>query len=159
MKQQENQNYSQIKSFIMQDIKKMANRVFRQLGSGHTEKTYQNALLAELLDNNYTAISEYIIPIQYITSKGNMRTVSNGRVDILAEKDNIAILIELKTLPYLGRLTEHKELLQIIKYINYLPVATSDILPMLINFPVSVPGNPGKIDSPEIFVLSMPRRD
>jgi len=75
----------------------MCARIAQQLGSGHSEKVYQEALAAELRVAGWNVELERVVPTLYDPgNQGNLISVGFARLDILAVKGSESILIELK---------------------------------------------------------------
>jgi GxxExxY protein len=75
----------------------MCARIAQQLGSGHSEKVYQEALAAELRVAGWNVELERVVPTMYDPgNQGNLISVGFARLDILAVKGSESILIELK---------------------------------------------------------------
>lgn len=75
-------------------IKNCADRVFKQLGSGHTENIYHSAMEVELRSCGIRYESEYILPIKY-----RDHVIGNSRIDLMVtigEEDPIPV--ELKAI-------------------------------------------------------------
>jgi GxxExxY protein len=75
----------------------MCARIAQQLGSGHSEKVYQEALAAELRVAGWHVELERVVPTLYDPgNQGHLISVGFARLDILAVKGSESILIELK---------------------------------------------------------------
>lgn len=103
----------------IQEILNIAKEIYSRLGSGHTEKIYQNAFEYELRTMGVDYESQVIIPIYY---KSNF--VGFGIADIIIQKN---IIIELKAIGKLG-------FPEVIQLQSYLKSTLCDI-GILINFP------------------------
>jgi len=80
-----------------QQLSDMCARIAQQLGSGHSEKVYQEALAAELRLAGWSVELERVFPIVYDPgNQGHLISVGFARLDILAVKGSESILIELK---------------------------------------------------------------
>ena len=124
---------------IESDIEESAKRVYEELGAGHQEVTYREAMSIELQDCGYMVKTEMPVGIKYTTTTGKEVIVGDSRADLFIEKGGEKAIIELKTVSPLlrkdkdGKLKKLniKELLQLQKYIE----ALSEKKGFLINFP------------------------
>ena len=73
-----------------------ANRVFKQLLSGHSEKIYHKALTYELFCLKYNIDTEKNIVVKYKDSNGYTHNLENERIDIFIHEFNI--ILELKAI-------------------------------------------------------------
>ena len=126
----ENQ-YTKLQELIYQ----VAERVYDNLGPGHSEKIYQKAMSCELNCNNILHDLERHISIKYIDSKNNVHILESERIDILIHKtnDNNYVVIELKAI---NKTMQEQQIVQINKYFKELK--KENIIPnygILINFP------------------------
>ena len=80
--------------------------IFTELGSGHRECIYQNALAIELRNEGHHVDTECVIPIMYKT-----HYVGNIRCDIIVDRETV---IECKMISKLGE----KERYQIQQYLR-----------------------------------------
>ena len=115
------------------NIEALALEVHSELGSGYTERIYQNAMEVLLRERNISYESERIIPVMF---KGHV--IGNCRADIIIEKK---IVVEMKAIK---NLTESATL-QIQKYLHMTGLHTG----FLINFPP--PGHDRKIELKKIY--------
>ena len=90
-----------------QDIVRIAEGIMADLGGGHTEAIYQNALHRQLVRLDPTCTMELVIPIIY---KGD--TLGTCRADIVT----MTHIIELKALPR----QQARVALQMRKYLRHL---------------------------------------
>ena len=123
--------YTNLQELIYQ----VAERVYDNLGPGHSEKIYQKAMSCELNCNNILHDLERHISIKYIDSKNNVHILESERIDILIHKtnDNNYVVIELKAI---NKTMQEQQIVQINKYFKELK--KENIIPnygILINFP------------------------
>ncbi len=124
---------------IESDIEETAKRVYKELGAGHQEVTYREAMSIELQDRGYMVKTEMPVGIKYTTKTGKVVIVGDSRADLCIEKSGEKAIIELKTVAPLlkrdkdgkERKVDIKELLQLQKYLE----ALSEKKGFLINFP------------------------
>ena len=109
---------------VEEQIKSVANEVYGQLGSGHSEVVYNKAMQTELRMRGIDYEYEKVIPIEY---KGV--TVGHSRADLVVGKGNNRVVVELKCLSS-TLAAQHKQQLR-----NYL-VQLNLSIGMLINFPL-----------------------
>ena len=136
------------KERILREIQRVAKRVYNELGTGHGEAIYRDAMSLELQEKGYTVKTEAPVSIRYITSKGKDMIVGSGKIDLFVLKKDSFVVIELKAV---GRLLkdggkekkeEKKEYIQLQKYLN----ALDQDCGILINFPF-----PGE-NEPEVII-------
>ena len=124
-------NYTKLQELIY----RVAERVYDNLGPGHSEKIYQKAMSCELNCNNILHDLERHISIKYIDSKNNVHILESERIDILIHKtnDNNYVVIELKAI---NKIMQEQQIVQVNKYFKELK--KENIIPnygILINFP------------------------
>ena len=100
-------------------IKEIANNIYRQLGCGHSERIYHNAMEVSLRKRNIQYESERIVPIVF---EGH--TIGNMRADLIV--DNM-LIVELKSTRVLNQAMNNQA-------INYLKL-TGLRNGLLVNFP------------------------
>jgi GxxExxY protein len=105
----------------MDEIRAAANAVFTELGSGHSEVTYQSALKVELESRTDTlrVLTEVTFPIMY-------REVPVGfqRADIIwQKKSGQNLLLELKAVQNVPPVVVH----QVKRYLTHFPFAKLDV--------------------------------
>ena len=120
----------------LQQIKDIAQHIFDQLGSSHSEYIYQRCMEFELRNNNIIYETEKRLAIMYTDTMGTSYTIGEERIDIFIHKigdSTIPILIELKAVVNEPKQTEvaqitkyYRELLKIDIQIKY---------GVIINFP------------------------
>jgi GxxExxY protein len=135
---------------IIKDVEEAAKRVYSELGAGHEEAIYRDAMSVELQDRGYIVKTEMPVEIKYKTSQGKEIIIGSGRVDLYIEKDGKKAILEFKAVGPLKK--AKKEEVQLKKYLKSLGAETG----ILINFCF-----PPK-DEPEIIVsdpLEKSRRD
>jgi len=122
------------KNKIRKDVEDAAKRVYNELGAGHEEAIYRDAMSVELQDMGYTVKTEMPVEIKYETSKGKNITIGNGRIDLYIEKEGEKAIIELKAVAPLkkGKEKEIKEQYQLKKYLKSLSLGEKN--GFLINF-------------------------
>ena len=117
-------------------IYNVAERVYDNLGPGHSEKVYQKAMSCELNCNNILHDLERHISIKYIDSRNNVHILESERIDILIHKNkdiNNYVVIELKAV---NKTMQEQQVVQVNKYFKELK--KENIIPnfgILINFP------------------------
>ena len=80
-----------------EEIYAICQHISQQLGVGHSEKVYQEALAAELRMRDYTVELERVVPIMYSLANGADVCVGYARLDLLVRKANHPpLVIELK---------------------------------------------------------------
>ena len=80
-----------------EEISSICQLISQQLGVGHSEKVYQEALAAELRARDYTVEVERVVPIMYLLANGADVCVGYARLDLLVRKPNHPpLVIELK---------------------------------------------------------------
>ena len=128
---------SKINQKILTDVRRAAKRVYNEMGAGHEEAIYRDALCMELQDKGYTIKTEAPVSITYTTSKGRKMIVGSGKVDLyISKKDDYAI-VELKAITTMLKENsektkeDRKEYVQLQKYL----AALSEKNGILINFP------------------------
>ncbi len=129
---------------IKDDIEMIAKEVYENLGAGHQEAIYREAMCMELQEMDYIVKTEMPISIKYTTMKGKEIIIGAGRADLYVEKEGKKLVIELKAVSPLNRKSnkkEMKEYAQLRKYLSALGGGSG----VLINFPF-----PPK-EAPEIF--------
>tara|TARA_B110000977_G_C11078894_1_gene492212 strand:- start:1651 stop:2115 length:465 start_codon:yes stop_codon:yes gene_type:complete len=120
----------------IQQIKDIAQHIFNELGSSHSEYIYQRCLEFELRNNNIIYETEKRLAIMYTDTNGNSYTIGEERIDIFIHKigiNSIPILIELKAVVNEPR---EADVSQITKY--YKELFKIDIpvkIGIIINFP------------------------
>jgi GxxExxY protein len=81
----------------IEEIRSICQYISQQLGVGHSEKVYQEALAAELRARDYTVELERVVPIMYSLANGTDVCVGYARLDLLVRKPNHPpTVIELK---------------------------------------------------------------
>lgn len=81
----------------IEEIRSICQHISQQLGVGHSEKVYQEALAAELRLRDYTVELERVVPIMYSLANGPDVCVGYARLDLLVRKPNHPpTVIELK---------------------------------------------------------------
>ena len=80
------------------EIREICLFISQQLGVGHSEKVYQEALAVELRLRGYTVELERVVPIMFTTSQRDVDVcVGYARLDLLVSKPNSPhLVIELK---------------------------------------------------------------
>ena len=128
---------SKINQKILTDVRRAAKRIYNEMGAGHEEAIYRDALCVELQDKGYTIKTEAPVSITYTTSKGRKMIVGSGKVDLyISKKDDYAI-VELKAITRMLKENskktkeDRKEYIQLQKYL----AALSEKNGILINFP------------------------
>ena len=81
-----------------QEVREICLYISQQLGVGHSEKVYQEALAVELRLRGYTVELERVVPIMFTTSQRDVNVcVGYARLDLLVSKANSPpFVIELK---------------------------------------------------------------
>ena len=80
------------------EIREICQYISDQLGVGHSEKVYQEALAVELRLRGYTVELERVVPIMYTSSQRQVDVcIGYARLDLLVTKpNNPPFVIELK---------------------------------------------------------------
>ena len=120
-------------------IGEAAKRVYQELGAGHQEVIYREAMSIELQDQGYMVKTEMPVSIKYTTTNEKVVIVGNSRADLYIERNGEKAIIELKTVvPLLREDKDGKEnemntrdILQLQKYLE----ALNEEKGFLINFP------------------------
>lgn len=140
---------------IGKDIKETADRVYNQLGAGHQEVIYREAMSFELQNQGYTVKTEMPVTIKYRIANENKKSkekeiiIGVGRVDLYVEKDNEKAIVELKAVaPFPrngGKINPGgiKACFQLHKYLE----ALSKEKGFIINFPFPPVGKPEIVES------------
>jgi GxxExxY protein len=82
---------------FLEELRLICQHISQQLGVGHSEKVYQEALAAELRTRGYTVELERVVPIMYSLVNGPDVCVGYARLDLLIRTGNQSpIVIELK---------------------------------------------------------------
>lgn len=112
-------------------IYKIAEKVYQQLGPGHTEFIYHRAMETELRYHNYKYETEKRVLILYKTDDGIEYTLGEERIDLyLPEYDTIIELKAIITIP------KETEITQVHKYNRELrKVGIKSKYGLIINFP------------------------
>lgn len=111
--------------------------VYKQLGAGHAESTYQKALMYELNLHNLSIDIERNINVCYIDTQGNKHYLTSERIDLFIHKNSIInqndTILELKAV---SKSIQEQEIVQINKYVKEL-IKENIIIKysMIINFP------------------------
>ncbi len=103
----------------IETIKEIANNIYIQLGCGHSERIYHNAMEVSLRKRNIQYESERIVPIVF---EGH--TIGNMRADLIIENN---LVVELKSTRNLNQSMNNQAM-------NYLKL-TGIRSGLLINFP------------------------
>jgi len=110
---------------LVEKLKEFANEIYNELGSGHAEKVYEQALLVCLRDD---AIKYEHQKVVEVTFRGHY--VGEGYADVLIQcSDKNRLVVEVKALGA-GKLGP-PERTQVRKYMNMLRAQNG----LLINFP------------------------
>lgn len=80
------------------EIREICLYISQQLGVGHSEKVYQEALAVELRERGYTVELERVVPIMFRPGNSSIDVcVGYARLDLLVSKVNFPpLVIELK---------------------------------------------------------------
>ena len=121
---------------IQKIIYESANRVYKHLGMGHAESTYQKALMYELNTKNIIVDIERNLNVYYRDSKNIKHIITSDRIDLYVHKneiyDNSDIILELKAVQ---KNINDQEIIQINKYTNGLKNENIEInFSIIINF-------------------------
>jgi GxxExxY protein len=81
-----------------QEVREICQYISQQLGVGHSEKVYQEALAVELRLRGYIVELERVVPIMYFAANSNISVcIGYARLDLLVTKPNFPpFIIELK---------------------------------------------------------------
>ena len=105
----------------IETIKEISNHIYTQLGCGHSERIYHNAMEVSLRKRNIQYESERIVPIVF---EGH--TIGNMRADLIIENN---LIVELKSTRNLNQAMNNQAM-------NYLKL-TGIQNGLLVNFPQS----------------------
>ena len=72
---------------MVSEITQIAEYLYENLGPGHKDKTYRDAIALELQERGYTVKTESPSPITYTTQNGKTMIVGSEKVDICAFKE------------------------------------------------------------------------
>jgi len=100
-------------------IKQLANNIYIQLGPGHSERIYHNAMEISLRKNHIQYETERIIPIVFEGC-----TIGNMRADLIIENK---LIIELKSVKSINNTMDQ----QVLNYLKLTNLSEG----VLINFP------------------------
>lgn len=95
---------------IKSDIEMIAKEVYRNLGAGHQEAIYREAMCMELQERDYIVKTEMPISIKHTTMKGKEIIIGARRADLYVEKKGKKLVIELKAVYPLNRKSNKKEM-------------------------------------------------
>ncbi len=109
---------------LQQDIREAAQYVLDAIGPGHSEAIYQNGLRYKLTAMGYHVQTEIDVPVVM-----DNIVLGTARCDMII---NHTYVIELKSISKITFLRKDNELIQLEKYIQFLPDTTTQ--GMLINF-------------------------
>jgi GxxExxY protein len=84
---------------LTQLIREICSYISQELGVGHSEKIYQEALAAELRSRGHVVELERVVPIMYTPANNGAEVcVGYARLDILVRSPNVPpVVIELKS--------------------------------------------------------------
>ena len=118
---------------VIKEIKEIADYLYNNLGPGHKDKTYRDAICLELQDRGYTVKTESPSSISYTTKNGKTMIIGSEKVDICAFKDGKYTFIEVRSmLSFLNNKDVDKaSYLKVRKYLSSLGLENG----VLINFP------------------------
>lgn len=118
---------------MIKEIKEIADYLYNNLGPGHKDKTYRDAICLELQDRGYTVKTESPSSISYTTKNGKTMIIGSEKVDICAFKDGKYTFIEVRSmLSFLNNKDVDKaSYLKVRKYLSSLGLENG----VLINFP------------------------
>jgi len=102
-----------------EEIYAICQHISQQLGVGHSEKVYQEALAAELRIRDYTVELERVVPIMYSLANGEDVCVGYARLDLLVRKANHPpLVIELKAAASLSAASLRAQIQVYLKALN-----------------------------------------
>ena len=118
---------------VIKEIKEIADYLYNNLGPGHKDKTYRDAICLELQDRGYTVKTESPSSISYTTKNGKTMIIGSEKVDICAFKDGKYTFIEVRSmLSFLNNKDVDKaSYLKVRKYLSSIGLENG----VLINFP------------------------
>jgi GxxExxY protein len=119
---------------MISEITQIAEYLYENLGPGHKDKTYRDAIALELQERGYTVKTESPSPITYTTQNGKTMIVGSEKVDICAFKEGKYTFIEIRAmLSFLNKKKDPNEAiyLKIRKYLSSLGLDNG----IIINFP------------------------
>lgn len=120
---------------LVEQVQNVCNSIYGQLGPGHSEVVYQTALVLEMYNLGATSVeSEKHVPVFFMDSKQVQHTIGNERIDILARfPQNVVVLIELKAVANVNRVSLEHQLQKYIRSLNEMKVFPNHKIG--INFP------------------------
>ena len=118
---------------IKEEIRKISQYLYENLGPGHKEKTYRDAICLELQDRGYTVKTESPSSISYTTKNGKTMIIGSEKVDICEYKDGKYTFLEVRTMLSFFNKKDVDEVsyLKFRKYLSSLGLENG----LLINFP------------------------
>lgn len=119
-------------------ITSSSQRVYKQLGPGHSESTYQKALAHELHIYGLTLDLERALPITYTDSNMNVHYITSDRIDVFIHNNTKYnegnIILELKANK--NKEVQDTEIIQLKKYFRQLEKEKTEYsYGLIINFP------------------------
>ena len=120
---------------MKEEIRKIAEYLYENLGPGHKDKTYRDAIALELQDKGYTVKTESPSSISYTTKDGKTMIVGSEKIDICAYKDGEYSFIEVRSMmSFFNKKKEDSESISYLKIRKYLSSIGLDN-GFLVNFP------------------------
>lgn len=114
----------------MSILKTIAQNIYKQLKTGHTEKIYHKAFEIELRNHCLAYETEKEVLYKYKCTKNQFYTLGMGRIDILVKHEVTPYIVELKATSDNEIKQAHKE--QLHKYMRNCGI--KDIRGLIINF-------------------------
>jgi GxxExxY protein len=110
--------YNNYKMNFEEYITDISTRIFKQLGSGHIEGIYQEALIRELHKKFHAVEREKTVPILYIDTDDIQQSIGSLRIDIYVHdtNNNRVYLLEIKAVKNIGEI----EVCQVNRYCDML---------------------------------------
>jgi len=128
----------QFRKFIVS----LSNRIYEQLGAGHSESIYQKALQAELHTQGLIVDTEYHISVEYKDTQGRKHKLASERIDIFIHKNPDSPLVDIQKsdiileLKAISKVPGSSETEQVRKYLRQFKKQGIDIpYGIVINFP------------------------
>lgn len=125
---------------MIDQIQKIAEEIFNELGSGFDESVYQKAFEVALRLKKVRYENQKIVPIFY-----KEHNIGEGKPDLVIDDSGKKIIVELKAT---SGAPSPKEETQVRKYMKMLGLDMG----VIVNFPQ--PGKDGVPDKPDVVVVS-----
>lgn len=142
----------------------LCNKIYHQLGSGHSESIYQKALLLELHTQGFMVNGEFHISVKYEDSKGRLHNLASERIDVYIHKNSDSVFTDIQEsdiileLKAIGKVPGHSETEQVKKYLRQFKSQGYNIpYGIVINFPQ--PTHSGISDDVQAVLVELPHSE